>query len=261
MTIFNISLPQLQIFFLIFLRVGAIMMFIPVFDSRNIPVLFKAGLAFSVSILLFPILKLDNIPFITSAIPFGIGVVGEIMMGAVIGLSVRLIFAGIQLAGQLAGFQMGLAIANVMDPVTSAQISIIAQLNNLMAMLIFLTINAHHMFLRALAESFRLIPPFDVQFSNSLIEHLISLSGNMFIIAIKVGAPVIVALLLTNVAFGLIARTVPQMNIFLVAMPIQIVVGLLFLAFALPYLLLFFRQIFNESGRDILLLLRAMGNG
>lgn len=237
------------------------MMFIPVFDSRNISVLFKAGLAFSVSILLFPILKLDNIPFITSAIPFGIGVIGEIMMGAVIGLSVRLIFAGIQLAGQLSGFQMGLAIANVMDPVTSAQVSIIAQLNNLMAMLIFLTINAHHMFLRALAESFRLIPPFDVQFSNSLIEHLISLSGNMFIIAIKVGAPVIVALLLTNVAFGLIARTVPQMNIFLVAMPIQIVVGLLFLAFALPYLLLFFRQIFNESGRDILLLLRAMGNG
>jgi flagellar biosynthetic protein FliR len=258
MTIFNISLPQLQIFFLIFLRVGAIMMFVPVFDSRNIPVLFKAGLVFSVSILLFPILKLDNIPFINSAIPFGIGVIGEIMMGAVIGLSVRLIFAGIQLAGQLAGFQMGLAIANVMDPITSAQVSILAQLNNLIAMLIFLTINAHHMFLRALAESFRLIPPFDVQFSNSLIEHLISLSGNMFIIAIKVGAPVIVALLLTSVAFGLMARTVPQMNIFLVSMPINIVVGLLFLAFALSYLLPFFRQLFNESGRDILLLLRAM---
>ena len=260
MTTFNIPLPQLQIFFLIFLRVGAIMMFIPIFDSRSIPVLFKAGLAFSVSILLFPILKLDDLPFINSTIPFGIGVIGEIMMGAVIGLSVKLIFAGIQLAGQLVGFQMGLAIANVMDPITSAQVSIIAQLNNMLAMLIFLTINAHHMFLRALAESFRLIPPFNVQFSNSLIEQLISISGNMFIIAFKVGAPVIVALLLTSVAFGLIARTVPQMNVFLVAIPLKIVVGLLFLAFALPYLLPFFRQIFNESGRDILLLLRAMGN-
>jgi flagellar biosynthetic protein FliR len=260
MTIFNISLPQLQIFFLIFLRVGAIMMFIPVFDSRNIPVLFKAGLAFSVSLLLFPILKLDDIPFINSAIPFGIGVIGEIMMGAIIGLSVKLIFAGIQLAGQLAGFQMGLAIANVMDPVTSAQVSIIAQLINIIAILIFLTINAHHMFLRALAESFRLIPPFNVQFSNSLIEQLISISGNMFIIAVKVGAPVIVSLLLTSAAFGLISRTVPQMNVFLVAIPLKIVVGLLFLAFALPYLLPYFRQLFNESGRDILLLLRAMGN-
>ena len=258
MITFNISLPQLQIFFLIFLRVGAIIMFIPIFDSRNIPVLFKAGLAFSVSILLFPILKLDNIPFITSAIPFGIGVIGEIMLGVIIGFSVKLIFAGIQLAGQLSGFQMGLSIANVMDPVTSAQVSVIAQLNNLTAMLIFLTINAHHLFLRAVAESFRLIPPFNVQFSNSLVEQLISLSGNMFIIAIKVGAPVIVALLLTDVALGLIARTVPQMNIFLVAIPLKIVVGLLFLAFALPYLLSFFRQIFNESWRDILLLLRAM---
>ncbi|MBW1835104.1 MAG: flagellar biosynthetic protein FliR [Deltaproteobacteria bacterium] len=236
------------------------MMFIPVFDSRSIPVLFKAGLAFSVSILLFPILKLDNIPFINSAIPFGIGVIGEIMMGAVIGLSVQLIFAGIQLAGQLAGFQMGLAIANVMDPITSAQVSIIAQLTNLLAVLIFLTINAHHMFLRALAESFSLIPPFNVQFSNSLIEQLISISGNMFIIAVKVGSPVIVALLLTSAAFGLIARTVPQMNVFLVAIPLKIIVGLLFLALALPYLLPFFRQLFNESGRDILLLLRAMGN-
>ncbi|MCJ7615174.1 MAG: flagellar type III secretion system protein FliR [Desulfobacterales bacterium] len=260
MTTFNISLPQLQIFFLIFLRVSAIIMFIPIFDSRNIPVLFKAGLAFSISILLFPILKLDNIPFITSAIPFGIGVTGEILLGVIIGLSVSLIFAGIQLAGQLAGFQMGLAIANVMDPVTSAQVSVIAQLNNLLALLIFLTINAHHLFLRAIAESFRLVPPFDFQFSNSLVEHLISISGNMFIIAIKVGSPVIVALLLTSAAFGLISRTVPQMNVFLVAMPLKIVVGLLFLAFALPYLLPFFRQLFNESGRDILLLLRAMGN-
>ncbi len=258
MITFNISLPQLQIFFLIFLRVGAIIMFIPIFDSRNIPVLFKAGLAFSVSILLFPILKLDNIPFITSAIPFGIGVIGEIMLGVIIGFSVKLIFAGIQLAGQLSGFQMGLAIANVMDPVTSAQVSVIAQLNNLTAMLIFLTINAHHLFLRAVAESFRLVPPFDFQFSNSLVEQLISLSGNIFIIAIKVGAPVIVALLLTSVALGLIARTVPQMNIFIVAMPLQIVVGLLFMVFSLPYLVSFFRQIFNESGKNILLLLRAM---
>ena len=260
MTIFNIPLPQLQIFFLIFLRVSAIMMFIPIFDSRNIPVLFKAGLALSISIFLFPILKLNEIPFITSTIPFGIGVIGEVLIGIIIGLSVKLIFAGIQLAGQLSGFQMGLAIANVMDPVTSAQVSVIAQLNNLIAMLIFLTVNAHHLFLRAIAESFLLVPPFDFQFSNSLIKQLITLSGNMFIIAIKVGAPVIVALLLTSVGFGLIARTVPQMNVFLVAIPLKIVVGLLFLAFAIPYFLSFFRQIFNESGKDILLLLGAMGN-
>ena len=233
-------------------------MTVPVFNSRNIPVLFKAGLAISISIVLFPILKLDDTPFLVDVIPFGIGIICEIVLGVIIGLSVRMIFAGVQLAGQLAGFQMGLAIANVLDPVTSAQGSIIAQLNNLIAILIFLSINAHHWFLRGLVESFRLVPLFGFQFSNSLMDQLMRLAGNMFIIAIKVGGPVIAALLLTSVALGLIVRTVPQMNIFIVAMPLKIFVGLMFLALSLPYMSSFLREVFNGLGKDILFLLKAM---
>ena len=258
MAIFDISLSQLYTFFLIFLRVGAIMLVVPIFDSKNIPLMFKAGLSFSISIVLFPILKSDIHPVFAGIIPFGIGVAGEIIMGLIIGFSVRLIFAGVQLAGQIAGFQMGFAIANVIDPLSNAQVSIIAQLKNLVAMLIFLAINAHHWFLRALVESFRLVPPFDFQFSNSLMAQLVKLSCNMFIIAIQVGAPVMAALLLTSAALGLIARTVPQMHIFIVAMPLKIMVGLLFLALSLPFLSAFLRQIFNGWGRDLFLLLRAM---
>ncbi|MBW1700753.1 MAG: flagellar biosynthetic protein FliR [Deltaproteobacteria bacterium] len=258
MTNINISLPQLQVFFFIFLRVGAIIMTVPVFDSKNIPILFKAGLVFAISIILFPILKLDNAPFTAEAIPFGIGIIGEIMLGVTIGLSVRLIFAGIQLAGQVAGFQMGFAIANIMDPVASAQVPVIAALKNLIAMLIFLAVNAHHWFLRALVDSFRLVPPFGFQFTNSLMEHLVRLGGNMFIIAIKVGAPIMAVMLLTSVAFGLIARTVPQMHIFIVAIPVKILIGLLFLVFSLPFFSFFLKQIFNGLGNDIILLLRAM---
>lgn len=233
-------------------------MTVPVFDSKNIPLFFKAGLAFAISIILFPILKLDNTSFTTEAISFGIGVVGEIMLGIIIGLSVRLIFAGVQLAGQVAGFQMGFAIANIMDPVESSQIPVIAALKNLMAMIIFLALNAHHWFLHSLVDSFRLIPPFGFHFTNSLTEQLVRLGGNMFIIAIKVGSPIIAVMLLTSVAFGLIARTVPQMHIFIVAIPVKILIGLLFLAFSLPFFTLFIRQIFNGLGNDIVLLLNAM---
>jgi flagellar biosynthetic protein FliR len=233
-------------------------MTVPVFDSKNIPVFFKAGLAFAISIILFPILKLDNTFFTTEAIPFGIGVIGEIMLGIIIGLSVRLIFAGVQLAGQVAGYQMGFAIANIMDPVESSQIPVIAALKNIVAMLIFLAVNAHHWFLRSLVDSFQLIPPFGFHFTDSLMAQLVRLGGNMFVIAIKVGAPIIAVMLLTSVAFGLVARTVPQMHIFIVAIPIKILIGLLFLGFSLPILSLFLRQIFNGLGRDILLLLRAM---
>ena len=245
-------------FFLILLRVGAIVWTVPVFGSRSIPFLFKAGLAVAISVILFPILKLNEISLTPGVIPFGIGVVSEIVLGITIGFSVKLIFCGIQLAGQLAGFQMGFAIVNVMDPITSDQASIIAQFNNLIAMLIFLCINAHHWFLRGVVESFRLVSPFGFQFSGSLMEYLTRLGGNMFIVAVKVGAPVIIALLITSVALGLVARTVPQMNVFIVAFPLKIVVGLLFLAFSLPYLLSFLRQVFIGSGNDIMNIVKAI---
>jgi flagellar biosynthetic protein FliR len=254
----SISLPQLQMFFLVFLRVGAILMTIPVFESQSIPHLFKVALAFATSLILFPILELSPVPVSGSIIGLGIGAAGEILLGLVIGFSVKLIFAGIQLAGQMAGYQMGLAIANVMDPADSQQIPILAQFNNLVALLIFLSINAHYWFIRALTQSYRLVPPLNFHFDGSLMEHLIQLAGNMFVIAIQVGAPVTAALLVTTVAFGLVARTVPQMNVFIVAMPLKIGVGLLFLGFSLPYFSTFLKKIFNGLGQHILIMLKLM---
>ena len=254
----NISLPQVQVFLFIFLRVSAILLTAPIFNSRNIPVLFKVGLSFAVSLILFPILNMPDLSVRFEPILLVIGIISEILIGIIIGLSVRMLFEGIQLAGQLVGFQMGLSMANVIDPSTSEEVPLLSQLNNLIAMLIFLAINAHYWFLKALVESFRLVPPFSFQFTNSLMEQLISLSGNIFLIAVKVGAPVIVVLLFMSVAFGLAARTVPQMNIFFVAMPLKIIVGLMFFVFALPYVTSFLEVLFSGLGHDILKLLHAM---
>jgi len=233
-------------------------MSMPVFESRSIPHVFKLAMAFATSLILFPMLKLSPLPLSNSIIVLGIGVAGEILLGLVIGFSIKLIFAGIQLAGQLAGYQMGLAIANVMDPSQSQQIPLLAQFNNLVALLIFLAINAHFWFIRALTQSFRLVPPLNVHIDGPLMEHLIQLAGNMFVISIKVGAPIIAALLVTTVAFGLVARTVPQMNVFIVAMPLKIGVGLLFLGFSLPYFSAFLKKIFNDLGQHIVIMLKAM---
>ena len=254
----NISLAQLQLFFLIFLRIGAILMTMPVFESRSIPLFLKLALAFATSIILFHLLELQAVPMSANLLSFSMGVVGEILIGVVIGFSVKLIFTGIQLAGQLAGYQMGLAIANVMDPQDNQQIPLLAQFNNLVALLIFITINAHHWFIRALTESYRLIPPMNMHLGNSVMELIAQLAGNMFMIAIQVGAPVIAALLLTSVAFGLVARTVPQMNVFIVAIPLKIGVGFLFLGFSLPYFSVYLKKIFNGMGQTIFSLLKAM---
>jgi flagellar biosynthetic protein FliR len=240
------------------LRVSAIVHSIPVFSSNSIPVLFKMGLAFAVSMVLFTIVDLEPFAVPAGIFPFAIGIIGEVMIGLVIGLSVRLVFAGIQLAGQLAGYQMGLAIANVMDPSSSEQFPILAQFNQLLAMLLILVTNTHHLFLRALAESYHLVPPFGFHFNNAVMQQLVDLGADMFVIAIKIGAPVIAALLLTTVAFGLVARTVPQMNVFIVAMPLKIAVGLLFMGFGLPYFAAFVNSLFRGFGKHIFLLLKAM---
>jgi flagellar biosynthetic protein FliR len=168
-----------------------------------------------------------------------------------------MVFAGVQLAGELAGYQMGLAIANVIDPDSSAQIPMISQLYQIFAILIFVTVNAHYWCLSALMESFQLVPPFSFHLHNSIVAQLIRLGGDVFTIGVKVGAPVIVVLMLTSVSFGLIARTVPQMNIFIVAIPLKIMVGLLFVLFSLPYFSAYLQQLFTVMGESIMRLLSA----
>jgi len=253
----SIPLIQLQVFFLIFLRVGAILMSMPIFTSKSIPVLFNFGLALAASIILFPMVDLKVFPVSNNLGSLAIGGIGEILIGITIGMTVNLIFIGLQIAGQISGYQMGLAIAEVMDPAGSEQVPLLAQFFQLFAFLIFLTINAHHWFLMALTDSFQLVPPFGFKVSGSLIEQLIQVAGNMFVIAIKVGAPVIAALLLTSIAFGLIARTVPQMNVLFVAMPLKIIIGLLFIGFSLPYLSSFLKAVFTNLGSTIFLLMKA----
>ena len=253
----SIPIADLQVFFLIFLRVGAVLMSMPILKSKSIPVLFKMGLALAASILLFPLLEPAAFAVPGHLSSYAVGAIGEILLGISIGMAVNLIFVGLQMAGQISGYQMGLAIAHVMDPSAGEQVPLLSQFYQLFAFLIFLTLNVHHWFLRALAGSFELIPPFGFRFSGSLIDQLMGIAGNMFVIAVKVGAPIIAALLLISIAFGLIARTVPQMNILFVAMPLKILIGLLFIGFSLPYLSAFLRTVFSGLGDTLLFLMRA----
>ena len=252
--------PQIQLFFVIFLRVTAILMSLPIFSGNNVPNMFKAGLALAVALVLYPVIDLAALPEMDGWLFLTVGVASEVLLGLGVGLAIRLMMAGIQMAGQVAGYQMGLAIANIMDPATSMQTPVLAQAFNLLAMLIFLSINAHHWFFRALVESFAVLPPFTFGVSASFIAYLMAMAGNMFVIALKIGAPVIVVLILTSVSFGLMARTVPQMNIFIVAMPLKIIVGLLFIVFSLPYLQPYLRELFDDFGAGLVPLFRLMGS-
>lgn len=225
-------------FLLVFLRTLSMMAFIPVFGERVVPAQLKGFLSFLVALLVYPVLGKGIFPGETPGfIALLLGMAGEFLIGMVTGLMIRFIFAGVQFAGEMIGFQMGFSIANVIDPVSSIQSSLISQLQYYMALLLFLAVDGHHGFLLALAESFRTVPPLVFFFSGGLMEMILETSKGLFVLAVKLSAPVIAVLVFTHVALGLVARTVPQINVFIVGFPIQIAMGLLFIAMSSGFVL------------------------
>ncbi|MBW1670336.1 MAG: flagellar type III secretion system protein FliR [Deltaproteobacteria bacterium] len=252
----QITAEQLELFIFILLRVSAMVVTIPIFGNRNVPVRAKAGLSLMIAFLLFPFIKF-HLPSL-EILPLISGMVGEVIIGVIIGFAGKLVFAGVQIAGQLIGFQMGFAIVNVFDPITSEQVSIIAQFQYLIAMLIFLAVDGHHVFLYAIAESYRIVFPLDFHFSAELMQAIVEISKDIFIIAVKIGAPIITALLMTSIGFGLIARTVPQINILIVGFPIKIAIGLIGIGLTLPLLTKIMSRVFLNYGDKLNVLLHLM---
>jgi flagellar biosynthetic protein FliR len=231
-------LDQFLLLALVFLRIASALVVMPFFGYRGLPLTVKAGFSAFLAYLLLPGIALPAALQQPSAGLFTFAAVAlpEIVAGLLIGLVTGFIFYGVELAGQFLGLQMGFGIVSVIDPQTEEQISIIAQLQYLFAILIFITFNGHHFLISGLAQTFHTIPLGGARFPTGLAELTIRLSGDLFVAAVKIAAPVMAALFLSEVALGIVARTVPQMNIFIVGFPLKIGVGLLGLALTFPML-------------------------
>ena len=238
MEIFATNYTEFKSFFFILIRVSVILFMFPFFSSRIIPVLSKAGLALILTIILFPVINVKVIEFPDTSLGMAQMIIAELIIGMILGLLVNLFFTGVRIMGQLVGFQTGFAITNILDPQSGVQVSIFANLAYLMATVLFLLLNGHHILLNAIRESFEIIRPGSLILNAQMFQKLVSISGNMFVLAIKIGSPAIAALLFTKVAFGLITKVIPQMNIMIVAFPVQIVVGLIFFGISLNVLLI-----------------------
>jgi len=249
---------QTEMFILTFLRVSAMIITIPILGDVTVPVKVKGGLALLIAFLVFPFVQTESWRLSSDIFSMIYRMAGEIMIGVVVGFAGRLIFDGIQLAGQLIGFQMGFSIVNVIDPINNEQVSIISQFQYLIAMLIFLVMNGHHIFLYAIVESFRILPPLGFHFSGELMQLILVFVRNMLEVAIKTGAPIIAVLLFMSVGMGLVARTVPQINIFIVGFPLQIAIGLIGIGVTLPIFLRVLETYFSGLEGEIISLLRLM---
>jgi flagellar biosynthetic protein FliR len=247
-----LSYQEFKGFFLIFIRVSVILFMLPFFNARAIPVLSKAGLAFLMTIILVPVVDSDLIASPENLWGLAQIVLSEFAIGMILGLMTNFFFEGVRIMGQLVGFQTGFAITNVLDPQRAIQVSILSNTAYLLAVVLFLLLNGHHILIDAIRESFDIIKIGSIQINTQLFQKIIEMSGSMFIIGIKIGSPAIAALLFTKVAFGLVTKMIPQMNIMIVAFPVQIFIGLLFFGVSLN-LLLGFTENYLSGLRSLLL--------
>ena len=181
----TLSLLHVEKLFLLFVRTTAIIMFIPVLGARRVPIRVKLGLSAFVSVLMFPLV--EHTSYIPGIFLFVMTIWREILIGIVLGLVVRLLFGGIQLGGQMMGFKMGFGIVNVFDIQSNQQVSIVTNFIYMLAVLIFLCINGHHVCLVVLAKSFEIVTPGQFHFSSELSHMILALGKDMYIIALKIG--------------------------------------------------------------------------
>jgi flagellar biosynthetic protein FliR len=254
-----LSAEHLDAFVLVLLRVSAIIVTIPVISEGTVPAKIKAALSILITLIIFPLVAPQMPPTHNfHSIELIFLMIGEVLIGVTIGFVARLVFAAIQMAGDIIGFEMGFSIASVIDPVSSEQVSIITDLQYMIAMLVYLAVNAHHMFFQAIIQSYSLIPPLSFHFSGQLMQFIFDVSKDMFVIALKLGAPIIAVMVFTNVALGVVARTVPQMNIFIVGFPLQISLGLVFLGLTAPLFVRMTQGIISGLEGKIVTLMRLM---
>lgn len=227
-------IPDPTVFLLVLARVAGLVVGSPILGHMLVPIRVRAGLTLVMAVALAG--ALPPVPAAPTSILALMGTLAvESALGLTLGLVAQFIFAGVLLGGQLAGIQMGFGIANLIDPQSHAQLTIVAQWQQLMAFLIFLVLDIHHLLIAALLASFHTVPVGGLLMSAAGLRGTVVLAGEIFAIGVRIAAPVMVALLLANAALGVLARTIPQLNVFVVGFPVNVGVGLLMLGASLPF--------------------------
>jgi flagellar biosynthesis protein FliR len=246
-----------QKFILVFFRVVSILWLIPLFSGRSIAAGYKASLAILIAFLLFDAARVAG-PLSSDPYLMLLLIMKEMCIGIVIGFSVRLLFTTVYVAGEMAALQAGLGFARFMDPYMNAQVSEISQILNMLALMIFFAVDAHHMVIGGLAMSFRDLPLGGAVFRAPLFEYLIQTTGKIFSLGLKIGAPLIVTLFLVELSLGLLSRMVPQINVFVEGMPLKIMVTIVVLSLSLNLLAPIVTDLFKGMDAEIPKLIKSM---
>ena len=254
--VFAVLAPYVYTFCLALTRVAALFTTTPLFNAPTVSRSIKAALVGILTVFIMittdpvsPDLRLEFFSVLGA-------IVIEAIVGAVMGLGVLVLFAALQFTGQLVGIQMGFAIANVVDPTTFQQVGVLSQFLNVLGLMLFLTLDGHLLVLQALFESTTIVPlgTGDPQ-GRLIIGELIRYGSKIFSMGLRIGLPVVCVVLLVNVGLATLARTVPQVNIFILGFLFTISIGITVLGLALPSTGMVFSRFLENALYDVVAML------
>jgi flagellar biosynthetic protein FliR len=250
-SILVLLIEKFEVFLLVLVRCSAIFLMTPIFGRRNVPAVFKVGLALMLSIVLLPAVELSS-GFEMGFLQLALLAAKEAAVGLIIGFVTYVVFTAIYFAGQIIDMKTGFGIVNVLDPQTNTQIPIMGNFLYIFTLIVFITMDGHLMLIKALAESFTIVPAgHHLQVTAETVAELVSTLHSTFVIGFKISAPVVAAVFLTDVALGILARTMPQMNVFMVGMPLKIMIGMFTLMIMIPVFAIVLDVLFTNTAQSI----------
>jgi flagellar biosynthetic protein FliR len=218
----------------------------PLLSNNVVPVRTKIVLAAAVTVALAPVLP--PMPAVSPGSGVGLAILAQqALIGLALGFVMRLVFAAVDVAGELIGLQMSLSFATFYDPQSGGQTAVVAEFLGLLATLVFLALNGHLLLFSMLARSFELVPVGAAHLPSTIWGSVARLGAMLFSAGVLLALPVIAALLITNIALGVLTRAAPQLNLFAVGFPVTLVVGFTMLMLSLPYLAPSFERLFEQG--------------
>jgi len=243
----EVFLQALPIFLLIFCRVTAFFVVTPIFNHKNVPAIFKIGLGFFISLLIVSVHGPSQAMIID--IQYFLLVIREVLIGIMMGFIVYLFFVTVQTAGGLIDMQIGFAMANIVDPVSGVSVPLLGNFKYMLMLVVFLMMNGHHYLLIGLMDSYLYMPIENQWFSRmadgSLAQFITNAVISSIVIGIQVALPLMVAMFITDVGLGFLAKTAPQFNVFVIGFPVKIMLGLFLIFLLMPGMAMIFEKIFT----------------